>query len=78
MKIVLIPDKFKGSLTAAEVRLAIEAGVRQVYPDAEIASFEASDGGDGFLEVVKSVRQVMTHEVMVEDPLEQFLSKIDL
>ncbi len=69
MKIVLIPDKFKGSLTAAEVRMAIDAGVRQVYPHAEIASFEASDGGDGFLEVVRSVREVETHEVTVEDPL---------
>ena len=32
MKIVIAPDSFKGSLTAAE---AIETGFRAVYPDAE-------------------------------------------
>ncbi|MEJ2162358.1 MAG: glycerate kinase, partial [Robiginitalea sp.] len=69
MKLLLIPDKFKGSLTAAQVRSAITEGVRQVFPTAGIASFEASDGGDGFLDVVRSVRKIETHTVSVEDPL---------
>ena len=69
MRLILIPDKFKGSLTAAGVCQAIEGGVRQVYPDAEIAVFPASDGGDGFLEAVRSTRVVEEHRVPVEDPL---------
>ncbi|MEJ2585218.1 MAG: glycerate kinase [Robiginitalea sp.] len=69
MKLVLIPDKFKGSLTAEEVRAAIAAGVQEVFPDAELMGFPASDGGDGFLEAVRSVREVETIEVAVEDPL---------
>lgn len=69
MRLILIPDKFKGSLTAREVREAIAAGVLAVFPDAELVSFPASDGGDGFLDAVRSVRKVDTVEVGVEDPL---------
>jgi glycerate kinase len=69
MRIILIPDKFKGSLTAKEVREAISAGVLGVFPDADLIGFPASDGGDGFLDAVRSVREVETVEVMVEDPL---------
>ena len=69
MRLVLIPDKFKGSLTAEEVRSAIAAGVREVFPDAELMGFPASDGGDGFLETVRAVREVETVHVAVEDPL---------
>ena len=69
MRLVLIPDKFKGSLTGEEVRTAIAAGVRDVFPKAGLMGFPASDGGDGFLEAVRSVREVETIEVVVEDPL---------
>ncbi len=69
MRLILIPDKFKGSMTAKEVREAIGAGVLEVFPDAELIGFPASDGGDGFLDAVRSVREVETVEVMVEDPL---------
>ena len=69
MRLVLIPDKFKGSLTAEEVRSAIEAGVLEVFPDAELVGFPASDGGDGFLDTVRAVREVETVHVEVEDPL---------
>lgn len=64
-----MPDKFKGSLTAAGVRTAIAEGVRAVFPEADIVGFPASDGGDGFLEVVRAVREVASLEVAVEDPL---------
>ena len=49
MRLLLIPDKFKGSLTAEEVRAAISDGVRAVFPEADTIGFPASDGGDGFL-----------------------------
>lgn len=69
MRLILIPDKFKGSLTSKEVREAISAGVLEVFPDADLISFSASDGGDGFLDAVRSAREVETLEVPVEDPL---------
>ncbi|MGB5404469.1 MAG: glycerate kinase [Robiginitalea sp.] len=69
MRIALIPDKFKGSLTAAEVCDAMEAGIRAVYPGAEIRRFAASDGGDGFLEAVRAVRPMEVVQVPVPDPI---------
>jgi len=48
----LIPDKFKGSLSAHEVIASITRGVRKVHPQASINSIAASDGGDGFLDSI--------------------------
>jgi len=47
MKIVVAPDSFKGSLTAVEVSDAIEQGVREIFPEAEIVKIPMADGGDG-------------------------------
>ena len=47
MKIVIAPDKFKGSLPAAEVAAAIAAGVRTEWPEAELVTVPVADGGDG-------------------------------
>ncbi len=69
MKLVLIPDKFKGSLTAAQVRDAVSQGVRQHYPEAEIRGFAVSDGGDGFLDAIRAVRNVETIVAPTNDAL---------
>jgi len=47
MKIVIAPDKFKGSLTATEVAAAIAAGLRSELPAAELVAIPVADGGDG-------------------------------
>jgi len=47
MKIVIAPDSFKGSLTAMEVSDAIEQGIREIFPEAEIVKIPMADGGDG-------------------------------
>ena len=47
MKIVIAPDKFKGSLPAAEVAAAIAAGLRAEWPQAELVTVPVADGGDG-------------------------------
>jgi glycerate kinase len=47
MKIVIAPDKFKGSLPAAEVAAAIAAGVRAEWPEADLVTVPVADGGDG-------------------------------
>ncbi len=47
MKIVLAPDSFKGSLTAAAVCTAMAEGIRRFLPDAEIVSVPMADGGEG-------------------------------
>jgi glycerate 2-kinase len=47
MKIVIAPDKFKGSRRAAEVGAAIGAGLRAELPGAELVIIPVADGGDG-------------------------------
>jgi glycerate 2-kinase len=47
MKIVIAPDKFKGSLPATEVAAAIAAGLRAELPAAELVTVPVADGGDG-------------------------------
>ncbi|HET8768898.1 MAG TPA: glycerate kinase [Pedococcus sp.] len=48
-RVLLAPDKFKGTLTAAEVAAHLEAGLRSVVPDLEVAGVPVADGGDGTL-----------------------------
>lgn len=50
MRILIAPDKFKGSLTAAEAASAIAEGALRVYPDAVATQFPIADGGEGTLE----------------------------
>ncbi|MFH6604232.1 glycerate kinase [Maribacter algicola] len=52
MRILLIPDKFKGSLTAQGVIDALKCGVKKACPKADFVSVLASDGGDGFLKAI--------------------------
>jgi glycerate kinase len=47
MKIVIAPDKFKGSLAADRVAAAIAAGLRAELPTAELVTMPVADGGDG-------------------------------
>jgi glycerate 2-kinase len=47
MRVVIAPDKFKGSLTAAEVAEALAAGMRDVSPGLETIMLPVADGGDG-------------------------------
>jgi glycerate kinase len=47
MKILVAPDKFKGSLNARDVAENIAAGLRDVLPDAIIGMVPVADGGEG-------------------------------
>jgi glycerate 2-kinase len=47
LKIVIAPDKFKGSLPAIEVADAIAAGLRAELPAAELVAIPVADGGEG-------------------------------
>ncbi len=47
MRIVIAPDKFKGSLPATEVAGAIAGGIGPGLPGAEVVTVPVADGGDG-------------------------------
>ncbi len=53
MRILIAPDKFKGSLSAREVADNIAAGLREVLPNATIEIVAMADGGEGTAEVVR-------------------------
>lgn len=69
MKIVIAPDSYKESLSAFEVASAIEAGFREIYPDAEYIKLPVADGGEGTVEAMVAATQGRVVEVAVTGPL---------
>ena len=55
MRVVVAPDKFKGSATAKQVAAAISTGLRRVRPDLEIVEMPVADGGDGTVAALLAV-----------------------
>lgn len=52
MKIVIIPDSFKGSASSMEVCNCIEKGVLKVFKNAEIKKIPVADGGEGTVDSI--------------------------
>ncbi|MDP5228127.1 MULTISPECIES: glycerate kinase [Arthrobacter] len=50
MRIVIAPDKFKGSLSAPEVVEHLTTGLRAVDPTLEVLGLPVADGGEGTLD----------------------------
>ena len=51
MKIVIAPDKFKGSLSSLEFCSAVEKGIGRICDQVEILKLPLADGGDGTIEI---------------------------
>ncbi|CAK9886843.1 MAG: Glycerate 2-kinase [Candidatus Erwinia impunctatus] len=56
MKIVIAPDSFKESLSAADVACAIENGFREIYPNAEYVKLPMADGGEGTVDAMVAAK----------------------
>lgn len=69
MKILIAPDKFKGSLSAREVCEAIKSGLQQQNEKLEIISHPMADGGDGSLEVLTDYLDLKSQPIQTVDPL---------
>ncbi len=54
-RILIAPDKFKGSLSAPDAAAAIGEGIRRVEPDATLDLRPIADGGEGFMEALSQV-----------------------
>jgi glycerate 2-kinase len=54
MRVLLAPDKFKGTLTSAEVASHLAGGLRAARPDVETDTALIADGGDGLLDAFES------------------------
>jgi len=68
MKIVIAPDKFKGSLTGFEFCDAVEEGFKKVSSDIEIIKMPLADGGDGTIDVVNHYLKGEKITVTVNNP----------
>jgi glycerate kinase len=69
MKIVIAPDHYKESLTALAVATQIEAGFREIYPDAEYVKIPMTDGGEGTVEAMVAATHGRIVRVTVTGPL---------
>lgn len=67
MKILVIPDKFKGTLTASEAAKAIARGWLKVRPRDTLELLPMSDGGDGFGEAIGSLLRAKTRTIHTVD-----------
>ncbi|MCO4878298.1 glycerate kinase [Paraburkholderia caribensis] len=69
MKIVIAPDSFKESLSAAEVATQIEAGFREIFPDFQYRRLPIADGGEGTVDALLQAVSGQRRHVTVSDPL---------
>ena len=69
MRILIAPDKFKGTLNAPEVAQNIAKGLLDVLLDAQVEIVPMADGGEGTAEAVCDARGSSWLECKVHDPL---------
>ena len=69
MRVVVAPDKFKGTLSAAQAAEAIAEGWRRADPRAEIDRVPVADGGEGTLDALVSALGGRIERVRVTGPL---------
>src|ERR1700689_2822776 len=50
LRVLIAPDKFKGTLTSEAAAKAIEKGLRRAWPNVKTTRFTLTDGGEGFME----------------------------
>ncbi|KXU39175.1 glycerate kinase [Ventosimonas gracilis] len=74
MKILIAPDAFKHSLSAAEAAQAMACGIRAVLPNAELILKPMADGGEGTLDVLLAATGAAPRQSTVQDPLGRNIS----
>jgi len=69
VRVLIAPDCFTGTLSAAQAAEAIAEGWRRSAPDDALTLQPLSDGGPGFLDVLTAALTGATVSVTVSDPL---------
>ena len=73
MRIIIAPDKFKGSLSAVDAAEAIGRGVTRARPDADVVLLPVADGGEGTVAAAVAAgytRHVVTVDGPTGEPVE--------
>lgn len=65
LKVLIAPDKFKGSLTAPQAADAIAKGILRALPDAQLDLCPMADGGEGTVHALVAATggKLLTHRV---------------
>lgn len=74
MRILIAPDKFKGSAKASDIAKALSTGIKKVASHHEIVIHPLADGGDGTLDILNDILDLSTIELQSIDPLGRPLS----
>lgn len=69
MRVVIAPDCFGGTLTAAQAADAIATGWRRGAPEHELILRPLADGGPGFVDVLHTAIGGVLHRTVVTGPL---------
>lgn len=67
-RVVVAPDKFKGTLSATEAADAMVSAVRESLPDSEVVVVPVADGGEGTVDALVSAGAA-EHRFLVTGPL---------
>lgn len=67
LKVLIVPDKFKGTLTAREAAAAMARGWRKARPNDVLELLPMSDGGDGFGEVMSELLRARRQAIKTVD-----------
>jgi glycerate kinase len=69
MRVLVAPDKFKGTLSAPAAAAAIAAGWRRERPQDDVVQVPIADGGEGTLEALVAARGGEVRRARVAGPL---------
>lgn len=74
MRILIAPDKFKGSLDAAAAAHAMAKGIREAYPEAVLDLCPIADGGEGTTQALQTALGGELVSCPAHDPLHRLTS----
>jgi glycerate 2-kinase len=69
MRVVIAPDKFKGSLSAADAAAAMARGVTRACPCASVDLVPMADGGEGTVEALVAATKGSVREIVATGPM---------
>jgi glycerate kinase len=67
LNVLIVPDKFKGTLTAEDAAMAIARGWRVARPGDTLELLPMSDGGDGFGAVMSGLLEARAQSITTKD-----------
>ena len=74
MRILICPDKFKGSISAKEVCESLKKGIIETRSDLDVVLHPLADGGDGSIELLEDYIDLTQVETETVDPLGRKIS----